>query len=72
MSAKKILGIGNALVDIVINLENDEQLDELNLPKGSMQLVDLERAERILEYFSNSPRTLSSGGSVANTLNGIA
>ena len=72
MSEKKILGIGNALVDIVIQLENDSQLEELNLPKGSMQLVDLERAHRILEYFKDSPHTLASGGSVANTLNGIA
>ncbi|MDR0438516.1 MAG: adenosine kinase [Bacteroidales bacterium] len=69
---KKILGLGNALVDIVIQLENDSQLDELKLPKGSMQLVDLERAQRILEYFKTSPYTLASGGSVANTLNGIA
>ena len=69
---KKILGIGNALVDIVINLENDSQLNELNLPKGSMQLVDLGRAQQILEYFKDSPRTIMSGGSVANTLNGIA
>jgi sugar/nucleoside kinase (ribokinase family) len=72
MSAKKILGIGNALVDIVINLENDSQLAELNLPKGSMQLVDIDRAQRILEYFKDSPKTITSGGSVANTLNGIA
>jgi sugar/nucleoside kinase (ribokinase family) len=72
MSAAKILGLGNALVDIVIQLENDSQLDELNLPKGSMQLVDLERAQRVLKYFENSPRTLTSGGSAANTLNGIA
>jgi len=69
---KKILGLGNALVDIVIQLENDSQLDELNLPKGSMQLVDLERAQRVLDYFKDSPRTLTSGGSAANTLNGIA
>jgi sugar/nucleoside kinase (ribokinase family) len=72
MSKTKILGLGNALVDIVIPLENDRQLDELNLPKGSMQLVDLERAQRILEYFKNSQQTITSGGSTANTLNGIA
>jgi sugar/nucleoside kinase (ribokinase family) len=70
--SKNILGLGNALVDIVIQLENDHQLDELNLPKGSMQLVSLERAQQILAYFKNSPRTLTSGGSTANTLNGIA
>jgi sugar/nucleoside kinase (ribokinase family) len=72
MSAKKILGLGNALVDIVIQLEDDSQLDELELPKGSMQLVDLERSQRILNYFKDSSRALTSGGSAANTLNGIA
>jgi len=72
MSKTKILGLGNALVDIVIQLENDNQLNELNLPKGSMQLVDLERAQRILNYFKASPKTITSGGSCANTLNGIA
>jgi len=72
MSKTKILGLGNALVDIVIQLENDSQLDELNLPKGSMQLVDLERAQQVLNYFKNSPKKLASGGSCANALNGIA
>ena len=38
----KILGIGNALVDLLIETESDDILKELNLPKGSMQLVDNE------------------------------
>lgn len=40
---KKILGIGNALVDALVQVENDLILNELQLPKGSMQLVDTER-----------------------------
>lgn len=40
---KKILGIGNALVDALVQVENDLKLNELQLPKGSMQLVDTER-----------------------------
>jgi hypothetical protein len=35
----KILGLGNALVDIMIMLPNDELLIEAGLPKGSMQHV---------------------------------
>ena len=69
---KKVLGLGNALVDIVIRLESDRQLEELNIPKGCMQLVDLERAQQILEYFKDYPQALASGGSCANTLSGIA
>ncbi|MCE5331409.1 MAG: adenosine kinase, partial [Bacteroidales bacterium] len=37
---KKILGMGNALTDILLQTENDSVLEKLNLPKGSMQLVD--------------------------------
>lgn len=71
-STKKILGLGNALVDVIIKLEDDRQLQELDLPKGSMQLVDYERAQQISVYFKQVPNTLVSGGSVANTMNGIA
>ena len=35
---KRILGIGNALVDIMTLIDNDSILEELALPKGSMQL----------------------------------
>jgi len=36
----KIIGIGNALVDVLTQLEDDNLLKELELPRGSMQLVD--------------------------------
>ncbi|NCC19226.1 MAG: adenosine kinase, partial [Bacteroidia bacterium] len=38
--SKKVLCLGNALVDIITQLESDSILETLNLPKGSMQLVD--------------------------------
>ena len=38
-----ILGIGNALVDSLVQVNNDLILKELSLPKGSMQLIDTER-----------------------------
>jgi sugar/nucleoside kinase (ribokinase family) len=37
----KIIGIGNALVDIIIKLQDEEVLKTFSLPKGSMQLVDI-------------------------------
>ena len=37
---KSIVGIGSALVDILTRIDNDSILEELNIPKGSMQLVD--------------------------------
>ena len=45
---KKVLGMGNALTDILLQISNDEVLNILNLPKGSMQLVDEGKSEEIL------------------------
>jgi hypothetical protein len=35
-----VLGIGNALVDVINILEDDFMLEQFNLPRGSMTLVD--------------------------------
>ena len=36
----KVLGIGNALVDIMTKLPDDSTLDKFSLKKGSMQLSE--------------------------------
>ena len=69
---KKILGMGNALVDIMIPIENDAILDALKLPKGSMQLVDWERSSAIQEALKDYKKSISAGGSAANTIHGLA
>ena len=69
---KSVLGIGNALVDILTRIDNDNILSELGLPKGSMQLVDDKTAAQVskaLEKFDNS---MAPGGSAANTIHGLA
>lgn len=68
----KILGIGNALVDVLTQLENDNLLTELELPKGSMQLVDAEKSEKIQNQSKNLKKQMASGGSAANTIHGLA
>ena len=40
---KKILGMGNALTDILLQIENDDLLKKLNLLKGGMQLINSEK-----------------------------
>ncbi len=68
----KVLGMGNALVDIMTKLSSDNILSELNLPKGSMQLVDTEFSNQVLEKTKHFNPVLTSGGSAANTIHGLA
>ena len=35
----KIIGMGNALVDVLVKIDDDSLLGKLHLPKGSMQLI---------------------------------
>ena len=44
---KSILGIGNALTDILAVLPDDTLLNQFHLPKGSMQHVDMETGDKI-------------------------
>ena len=67
----KIIGIGNALVDLMTQIDNDKTLEMLNLPKGSMQLVDNVTSKKAIEATSNFKRTIASGGSAANTIHGL-
>ena len=68
----KIIGLGNALVDIMTILENDEFLEQNNLPKGSMQLVDQSQSEQVNNAAKNLEQKLTSGGSAANTMYSLA
>jgi sugar/nucleoside kinase (ribokinase family) len=69
---KKVLGIGNALVDALIQLENDSLVEELGFPKGSMQLVDEHTSASIKEKTNHLDKEMASGGSAANTIHGLA
>ena len=69
---KKILGMGNALVDIMTTLPDDGVLAEFKLPKGSMQLVDSELCDRIYKRIEQYNPKISAGGSAANTIHGLA
>ena len=42
-----LLGIGNALTDILAMLPDDSLLMQMKLPKGSMQHVDMETGDKI-------------------------
>lgn len=68
-TAFDVLGIGNAIVDVLARVE-DDFLAANRLVKGTMRLVDEAEAERL--YDSMGPAVEVSGGSVANTIAGIA
>lgn len=65
---KSILGIGNALTDILAVLPDDTLLQKYHLPRGSMQHVDAETADAIWEDLSQLSVHYVAGGSAANTI----
>jgi sugar/nucleoside kinase (ribokinase family) len=68
---KRVIGIGNALVDIMVPVADEELLARFSLPKGSMQLVDSYASERVKAGTATMRRTVSAGGSVANTIHAL-
>jgi sugar/nucleoside kinase (ribokinase family) len=69
---KQILGIGNALVDVMTMINDDNILSKFDLPKGSMQLVDEKKSIMVKSETVNFNRIMTSGGSAANTIHGLA
>jgi sugar/nucleoside kinase (ribokinase family) len=64
-----VVAIGNALVD-VLSHESDEFIADQGMVKGTMALIDTERAESL--YAAMNPAVEISGGSAANTTVGVA
>jgi fructokinase len=66
---KKILGIGNAIVDVLAKVD-DEFLKKNNLIKGSMKLINKSEFKDLKKNIKIEK--IMAGGSVANTMSGIA
>ena len=68
-----VYGIGNALVDKEFEIE-DDFLKEFSIEKGMMTLVDREQQDQLLSELTRryGVKTLSGGGSAANTLYAIS
>lgn len=71
MGNYNVFGVGNALVDIVVRVE-DSFLKDQNIRKGVMTLVESEKQVELLKHLSNLAPEKRSGGSAANTLIGLA
>lgn len=63
----QLFGLGNGLVDIQYEID-DMELEELNLKKGEMRLVESESQRAILEKYKNRKHNKCSGGAAANTI----
>jgi len=68
MKKYQVVGIGNAVVDVIAQAD-DSFLEQMDIEKGIMQLVETERSEAL--FAAMGARVQTPGGSVANTIAGI-
>jgi sugar/nucleoside kinase (ribokinase family) len=66
-----LVGIGNALVDIEVQVD-DAFIKEISVTKGGMTLFSTAEQEKVLKALASKPYKVSSGGSAANTIHGAS
>lgn len=69
---KKILGVGNALVDALYAVDNISIINELGISLDGMTLVDAERRKKIVERLKNHHFECRTGGSASNAVHCVA
>lgn len=67
MKKYDIYGLGNALVDIIIKI-SDQEFVALDIEKATMRLVDAQEQKQLLSQFSKHQPQMASAGSVANSI----
>lgn len=68
----KTIGIGNALVDVLLELKDEDVLSRIKVQKGAMEMITEEQMIAIQGLNHGLNKTLTSGGSVSNTMCAIA
>lgn len=68
----KIIGIGNALVDILVRLEQDGPISRLHLVKGGMQLIDEDMQREVTAVMAPYLMEKAAGGSAGNVALALA
>ena len=66
------IGLGNALVDVLLKLENDDVLAEVGIQKGAMDMINQEQMIKIRKSQEGLERSQAPGGSVCNTMRAMA
>ena len=69
---KKIIGIGNALVDVLVQMKDDTLLSRLQLPKGGMTVIDEQRMQELNRHMQALHPYRATGGSASNTILALA
>lgn len=64
----QVAGLGNALIDALVVLDDDELIAELGLVRGTMHPVDHDRWQQVYERIRHHKVVFESGGSCANTI----
>ena len=68
----KVLGIGNALLDVLLRLESDNTLTKIGIQKGAMDLIEENQMRAIHQAQAGLRRNEAPGGSVCNTMRAMA
>ena len=66
------IGLGNALVDVLLKLESDQVLTEVGIVKGAMDMIGQEQMITIRKQQEKLERSQAPGGSVCNTMRAMA
>ena len=69
---KKILGIGNALVDVLVEIKDEAIFNKFGLTKGGMEMISAELKNELHKEIHGLKKTVASGGSTSNTIYGLA
>lgn len=69
---KRIIGIGNALMDVLVPVDNYQLIDSLNLAHGGMVMIDEGTFKGISQKTSGTKKNYATGGSASNTIYGLA
>ena len=68
----KIIGLGNALIDLLVTVKDDNLLDNMGLSKGTMQLITASKFQELNKIISAMEVFQTTGGSAANTIQALA
>lgn len=67
-----IIGVGNALTDIIVKIDDEQMIHDLEIGKGGMYMIDIDRHHQLVEMLGSHDSECVAGGSTANTISGLA